>query len=66
MLTHRRRKRRLKPYPQPQNQTPSLEGVCRCGHDIHPIYINRCEDCWADDQDRWDGKSRRVGGTFNV
>jgi hypothetical protein len=37
------------------------EGVCRCGKASHPIYMERCEDCWVDDQIRWDGRSRRVG-----
>ena len=70
MLTHRRRKRQLKPllktHLKPQNSTPSIEGVCRCGNDTHPVYFNRCEDCWVDDQIRWDGQSRRVRVMFHV
>lgn len=67
-LARRRRRRKLDARPRSRSTitTPPKEGECRCGKPIHPTYRDRCEDCWVDDQNRWDGRSRRVRVMFNV
>lgn len=38
-------------------------GKCKCGNQCHPVYGNRCEDCWADDNnDASTGWGPRVRG----
>lgn len=44
---------------------PSTDGKlirCRCGRGVLPAYHleQRCEDCYADDQMKYDGKSRNI------
>jgi hypothetical protein len=56
----RRRRIRIPEKMKIKVSTTPKEGVCRCGKSSHPIYMERCEDCWVDDQIRWDGRSRRV------
>lgn len=50
-------------HQSPQQEIQDDE--CRCGEPIHLIYVDRCEDCWAFDQARWSGKSKRVRLLFN-
>lgn len=35
---------------------------CRCGRSVIPAYHleGRCENCYAEDQERFDGKSRNI------
>ena len=65
-LARRRRRCELDARPRSRSTTPPKEGDCRCGKLAHPIYVDRCEDCWVDDQNRWDGRSQRVKVLFNV
>ena len=65
-LARRRRRRKLDARPRSRSTAPLKEGVCRCGAPTHPIYQDQCEDCWVNDQIRWDGRSRRVKVLFNV
>lgn len=62
-------KRIVQPRPTKSQQIKLMLlkefGKCRCGEPIHPIYVNRCEDCWAVDQVRWSGRSQRVKVLFN-
>lgn len=35
-----------------------LAGYCRCGAEAEAPYFERCENCFAEDSARWDGKDR--------
>lgn len=32
----------------------------RCPRPRHPVYGDRCEDCWAEDQQHWHGQDQSV------
>lgn len=56
---------RAQSHSHQYSQQEIQDGECRCGEPIHLIYVDRCEDCWALDQVRWSGKSKRVRLLFN-
>lgn len=58
-LVRRRRRQKLLKRSHPCIISPG-EKACRCGGPVHPVYFDRCEDCWVNDQIRWDGHSRKV------
>lgn len=61
-----RRKQRSSGARNRLTTNPSMGGklsnVCRCGRPVIPAYHleGRCENCWSDDQQRYDGKSRNL------
>lgn len=37
------------------NTLPRVDGFCKCGAEAEPPYFDRCENCFADDSERWSG-----------
>jgi hypothetical protein len=60
-----RRNKRYAVAKNRQTTNHSTDGKlirCRCGRSVIPAYHleGRCEDCYAEDQERFDGKSRNI------
>lgn len=49
---------RADPKINENNALPRIDGYCRCGEKAEAPYFERCEDCFAEDSARWDGKDR--------
>ena len=56
------RKRRSRKSQSPRHDTAGnanfktrLKGMCRCGAAAEAPYFERCEDCFAEDSERWSG-----------
>ena len=42
------------------NTLSRVDGFCECGAEIAPYDQNRCENCFADDSEKYTGKSQSV------
>ncbi len=40
------------------HKVPRLDGHCECGVKTEAPYFERCEDCFAEDAERWNGKDQ--------
>lgn len=49
---------RADPKSNENNALPRVAGYCRCGEKAEAPYFERCENCFAEDSARWDGKDR--------
>ena len=43
---------------------PRVDGYCRCGAKAEAPYYERCEDCFAEDSERWSGKDQSAAIHF--
>ena len=48
------------PKRHKNNKTPVIAGHCRCGAKAEAPYFERCENCFAEDAERWSGKNQAV------
>lgn len=60
-----KRSRKSRPYRSnakrnENNSIPRVIGHCLCGVKVEAPYFERCEDCFAEDSERWSGKPQRV------
>lgn len=40
------------------NAIPRVDGHCRCGARAEAPYFERCENCFAEDSERWNGRDQ--------
>lgn len=48
------------PKGRKNNKIPRIAGHCRCGAKAEAPYFERCENCFAEDAERWSGKNQAV------
>ena len=55
---------RTNPTSNENNALPRVDGHCRCGTRVEAPYFERCEDCFAEDSERWSGRDMSVTTHF--